>query len=264
MHFFLSDGLKIAYCVDGPEDAPPLVLINSLGTNLHMWDAQADLLGHTLRVIRFDKRGHGASDASAGPCTIEQYGGDLLALLDTLGIERAHICGLSLGGMIAQWCAIHHPERVISATFANTAARIGNEQSWDARVEAVQIGGIAGVRAAVMGRFLSEGYRHSHPENTRKISAMLMAVKPTGYIAACLSLRTEDLRPLVSGIRVPTLILAGELDESTPPSQARELHAAIPGSKLIVFPATAHLSNVERPEEFSACVLEFVIRNTAD
>jgi 3-oxoadipate enol-lactonase len=258
MSVFLSEGLNIAYRVDGAEDAPPLVFINSLGTNLHMWDAQAAALSRTLRVIRFDNRGHGDSEAPAGACTIEQYGGDLLTLLDTLDIERAHICGLSLGGVIAQWCAIHHPERVLSATFANTAARIGNEQIWDARVEAVQAGGIEAVREAVLTRFLSEGYRLSHPADTQKIGAMLMATSQAGYIAACLSLRSEDLRSLIASIHVPTLILTGELDESTPPTQARELHAAIAGSQFFIFPATAHLSNVEHPEEFSARLLEFI------
>jgi 3-oxoadipate enol-lactonase len=258
MTVFLSDGLEIAYRVDGPENAPPLVLLNSLGTNLHMWDAQVDLLNRTLRVIRFDNRGHGASEAPTGAGTIEQYGGDLLALLDTLGLERAHICGLSLGGVIAQWCAIHHPERVMSATFANTAARVGSEQIWDARVEAVQTGGIASVREAVLVRFLSENYRQDHPEETQRIGEMLMCTSPAGYIAACLALRSEDLRDQIPGIHVPTLIIAGELDESTPPAQAQELHAAIPGSKLIILPAVAHLSNVERPEEFSTYVLEHV------
>lgn len=258
MDIFLSDGLQIAYRVDGPEDAPALVLINSLGTNLHMWDAQAELLSHSLRVIRFDNRGHGASAVPAEPYTLEQLGGDVLTLLDTLGITRAHICGLSLGGMVAQWCAVHHPERVLSATFANTAARIGSAESWDTRIAAVQAGGMTAIRAAVLTRFLSAGYRSSHPANVQQISDMLMAIEPAGYSAACAALRTADLRAQVPGIHVPTLILAGELDESTPPVQAQELHAAIAGSKLIIFPATAHLSNVERPDEFSACLLEFV------
>ena len=258
MNNILSDGLKIAYRVDEPDEAPAVVLINSLGTDLHMWDAQAEQLSRILRVIRFDIRGHGASDVPVGPCTIEQYGGDLLALLDTLGIARAHLCGLSLGGVIAQWCAIHHPKRVISATFANTAARIGNAEIWDARIAAVQSSGMAAIREAVLARFLSEEYRRGHPEGVRQISEMLMNTSQDGYIAACMALRAEDLRPLVSSIHVPTLILSGELDESTPPAQARELHAAIAGSKLIIFPATAHLSNIEHPAEFSHHLLNFI------
>lgn len=255
---FLSDGLHIAYRVDGAENAQPLVFISSLGTSLQMWDAQTETLGQSLRVIRFDTRGHGASEAPTGPCTIEQYAADLLTLLDTLGIVRAHICGLSLGGMIAQWCAIYHPERVMSATFANTAARIGSEQSWDARIAAIQSGGLESIRSAVLARFLSEEYRRNQPESTQRISDMLMATSPTGYIAACMSLRSADLRPHIPAVRVPTLILAGELDESTPPDQARELHAAIARSKLVIFPATAHLSNIERPTEFSTLLREFI------
>lgn len=258
MHTFLSDGLQIAYRVDGPEDAPPLVLINSLGTNLHMWDAQIERLSHDLRVIRFDNRGHGLSAVPTEPYTLEQLGGDVCTLLDTLGITRAHLCGISLGGMVAQSCAIHHPERVLSVTCANTAARIGSSESWNARIEAIHNGGMAAIRETVLARFFSADYRSSHPEQIQRFSEMFMAIEPSGYIAACTALRNADLRAQVSNIRVPALILAGELDESTPPAQAQELHAAIVGSKLVIFPATAHLSNVERPDEFSACVQDFV------
>jgi 3-oxoadipate enol-lactonase len=258
MDRFLSDGLRIASRVDGPEDAPPLVLLNSLGTNLHMWDAQVEQLRNTLRVIRLDTRGHGASDTPTEPGTIEHYGRDVLALLDTLDIGRAHICGLSLGGVIAQWLTIYYPERVLSATFANTAARIGDEATWDARIAAVQGGGLAAIREAVLARFLSAAYRQNHPWETQRIGEMLLNTSQFGYIAACTALRTADLRALVSGIQTPTLILAGELDESTPPSQARELHAAIANSQLFIFPATAHLSNIEHPIEFSKLVLAFI------
>jgi 3-oxoadipate enol-lactonase len=222
-----------------------------------MWDSQAALLSRTMRVLRFDNRGHGGSEVPTEPYTIDNLGNDLLTLLDTQGIERAHLCGLSLGGVIAQWCAIHHPERIISVVLANTAARIGSDQMWDARIEAVRTGGIAAIHDAILARFLSEAYRSSHPESTQQISEMLMAIEPAGYIAACVALRAADLRPLISGIRLPTLILGGELDESTPPAQARELHAAIAGSQLVIFPATAHLSNVERSTEFNTCLLEF-------
>lgn len=258
MSFFLSEGLKLAYRVDGPQGAPALVLINSLGTDLHMWNAQVELLKQDLRIIRFDNRGHGASEAPAEACSVAQYSGDLLALLDTLAIERAHLCGLSLGGVIAQWCAIHHPERVISATFANTAARIGDEPIWDARVEAVRSGGLPSILDMVISRFLSAGYRQAHPAETQHISEMILNTSPAGYIAACLSLRSEDLRPLVPGLRLPSLVIGGELDESTTPAMVSALHAAIPGSKLVIFPAVAHLSNIERPEAFSEHVLEHI------
>src|SRR6185312_4294914 len=193
MHTFLSDGLQIAYRVDGPEDAPPLVLINSLGTNLHMWDAQIERLSHSLRVIRFDNRGHGLSAVPTKPYTLEQLGGDVCALLDTLGITRAHLCGISLGGMVAQACALHQPERVISITCANTAARIGSLASWDARIEAIHNGGMAAIREAVLARFFSAAYRGSHPEQVQRFSEAFMAIEPSGYIAACAALRVADL-----------------------------------------------------------------------
>ncbi len=260
MSIFHSDGLALAYHIDGAQDAPPLVFLNSLGTNLHMWDAQAAALKSDWRVIRYDNRGHGESQAPAGVCTIEHYGRDLLALLDTLQIARAHLCGLSLGGVIVQWVAIHHPERVRSITLANTAARIGSEATWDARVAAVQSGGLAAIREAVLSRFLSEGYRQSHPAVTRQIGEMLLKCDQQGYIAACLALRSADLRSQLPRIQAPALILGCELDQSTPPAQAQELHAALAGSQLHIFPATAHLSNIEHPQEFSERLRAFLQR----
>jgi len=138
MNVFVSDGARLAYRIDGLDDAPTLVLINSLGTNLRMWNPQVALLSHALRIVRYDCRGHGASDVPSGNYTIEQLGRDLLALLDTLQIEQAHICGLSLGGLVALWFAVTYPNRVARAVFANTASRIGTTESWNTRIEAVR------------------------------------------------------------------------------------------------------------------------------
>lgn len=262
MNFFTSNGARLAYRVDGPVDAPPLVMVNSLGTDLRMWDPQIALLSDTLRIIRYDCRGHGASDVPAGDYTIEQLGLDLLALLDTLHIEQAHLCGLSLGGIVALWVAITYPNRVARAVFANTAARIGTIDSWHTRIDAVRTGGMAAIRDTILTRFLSTQFRQHHPETVRQISAMLEATHPIGYIGACAALRDADLQAMVSTIRIPSLILAGALDESTPPSQSQELHAAIAGSQLMKFSEVAHLSNVERPEEFSEYVLNFLTHSS--
>ena len=258
MNVVVSGGVRLAYRVDGPDDAPTIVLVNSLGTDLRMWDPQIGLLSRSLRVVRYDCRGHGASDVPPGPYTIEQLGLDLLTLLDTLQIDRAHICGLSLGGVIALWFSAKYPNRVASALFANTAARIGTEESWNTRIEAVRTGGMGAILDMVLARFLSEGFRQRHLEVTRLIGEMIKATNPKGYIGACAALRDADLRDILATIHVPSLILAGELDEATPPSQARELHAAITGSELVVLPEAAHLSNVEQPEEFSKHVLTFL------
>lgn len=258
MNFFSSDGVRLAYRVDGPDHAPPLIMINSLGTDLRMWDPQMLLLGHAWQIIRYDCRGHGASDVPTGDYTLEQLGHDLLALLDTLHIEQAHLCGLSLGGIVALWCAIMHPQRVTRLVLANTAARIGTNESWYTRIDAVRSGGMASIRDAILARFLSQPFRQQHPETVQQLGEMVVATDPVGYIGACAALRDADLRELASTVRTPSLILAGALDESTPPSQAQELHAAIADSQLIVFSETAHLSNVERPQEFSEAVLSFL------
>ncbi len=255
---FVVDGVRLAYRIDGPDSAPTMVMANSLGTNLHMWDPQVALLSHQLRIVRYDSRGHGSSEVSPGPYTIERLSLDLLALLDELKIEQAYICGLSLGGIVALWIAIHHPERLMRAVFANTAARIGSLEIWDARIDAVRTGGMGAIRDATLARFLSQDFRRMHPDVVQQFSAMLEATDPDGYIGACAALREADLREMLTSIHVPSLIIAGELDESTPPSQARELHAAITGSKLIEFGRSAHLSNTEQPEAFSNAVLDFL------
>ncbi len=258
MNYFTSFGVRLAYQLDGPENAPTLVFINSLGTNFHMWDEQVEKLSRTLRIVRYDFRGHGASDVPAGPYTLEGLGLDLLALLDTLHLGQVSICGLSLGGITALWFALNYPQRVNRAIFANTAARIGTFDSWDTRIASVKEGGMSAIRDTVLTRFLSAQFRQQHPETTRKIGEIIERTNPVGYIHACLALREADLRASVNKIRVPSLIIGSSLDESTPPSQAHELHALISDSQLLVFDEVAHLSNVERPDEFSNYVLSFL------
>jgi 3-oxoadipate enol-lactonase len=251
----IVDGVRLTYRLDGSEHLSPIVLINSLGADLRMWNSQIAALSRRFQVLRYDIRGHGQSGVSDEAVTIERLGLDLLALLDELSIAPAHICGLSLGGMIALWLAVHHPERIERAVFANTAARIGTVDGWNERIDAVRVGGMAAVRSTVVARFLSDGFRARHPETAHWIGDMVEGTNPAGYIAACAAVRDADLRHLIHRIRVPSLILTGALDEATPPAQAHELHKAIHGSDLIVFPGVAHMSNVEQPEAFNACLL---------
>lgn len=251
-------GIRLHYRLDGPPDTPPIVFSNSLGTDLRMWERQISALAQRFRVICYDSRGHGRSDAPAGPYTLDLLGRDLLGLLDALGIERAHLCGLSLGGMVAQWMAIHHPERVQRLVLANTAARIGSEASWTERIQAVTAGGMSAIRDVVVARFLSPTFRGAHPDVTHWLASMVEATPLQGYIAACAALRDADLSTQVGRIRVPTLIVGGALDQSTPPDQARELHAAISDSKLLIFDEAAHLSNVEQADAFNTSLVEFL------
>lgn len=262
--FVSVDGVRLNYRMDGPHDAPPLVFSNSLGTDLRMWEPQLPAFAERFRLIRYDSRGHGRSDAPVGPYTLDMLGSDLLALLDVLKIERAHLCGLSLGGMVAQWVAIHHPERVQRLVLANTAARIGTQLSWTERIQSVQAGGMYAVRDTVVGRFLSASFRNTRPEVMHWIASMVQATPPQGYVATCEALRDADLRPLVSRIQVPTIILGGALDQSTPPDQAQELYASITRSRLLILDQAAHLSNVEQAEAFNAAVAEFLGASSSD
>ena len=255
-----DDGIRLVYQLDGPADAPVLLFVNSLGTDLRMWEPQVAALAEQFRVLRYDSRGHGRSDAPPGSYTLERLALDALALLDALDVERADICGLSLGGMVALWLAIHRPERIRRAVFANTAARIDTVEGWNARVEAVQAGGMAGIHDGVLGRFLSADFRQRNPEQTRTVGEMLLATPPHGYIASCATLRDADLGYLASTVEAPSLVIGGEFDEATPPAQAEDLHAAIVPSELMVIPGVAHLSNVEWPDLFNRRVLDHLTR----
>jgi 3-oxoadipate enol-lactonase len=225
-----------------------------------MWELQVAALANAWRLVRYDCRGHGNSDVPKGPISIADLGRDLLGLLDHLHIDRAHVCGLSMGGLIAQWFAKHHPERVASTVFANTAARLGTAASWDSRIASVRDGGMAGIRDMVLGRFFHQAFRANNLATMREYSDLLQATPPQGYIAACAALRDTDLRAEVGLIGLPVLVIAGRLDEATPPAQSAELAAAIKGSQFVILEDAAHLSNVEQPEAFNRCLLEFFAR----
>lgn len=224
-----------------------------------MWEAQIAALSSRFRLLRYDTRGHGQSGVPTESATIERLGRDLLALLDYLGIEQAHVCGLSLGGVTAQWLAAHHPGRVARLILADTAARIGSTESWEARIAAVQTGGMGAIREMLLARFFSPAFHRERPEIVQHYGAMLDSIDPAGYIAACAALRDADLRPVLNSIIAPTLIIAGELDEATAPAQAAELHATLGNSQMVVLERAAHLSNVEQPEAFTALVAQFLI-----
>jgi len=248
----------IAYRVDGPGDHPVMVFSNSLGTDHRLWDRQMPAVQDRFRVVRYEACGHGVSDLPRGRVTIERLAQDLLALLDHVGVDRAVVCGCSLGGVLALWLAVNRPERLTGAVLANTGAKVGTDESWNARIAAVRAGGTAGVRDQVVGRFLTPEFRARDPETTSLISGMLEATNPDGYIAACEALRESDLRADAARVRVPVLIIGSERDQSTPPALSRELHASIEGSELVMIADAAHLSNVEQPELFNGALTRFV------
>lgn len=248
----------IAYRVDGAGDGPAVVFSNSLGTDHRLWDSQVPAVADRFHVVRYDACGHGASDPPRARVTIERLGEDLIALLDHLEIDRAVVCGCSLGGVIALWLSANHPERVAGAVLANTGAKLGTDESWNTRIAAVRAGGTAAVRDQVIGRFLTPEFRDRDPATTALIAGMIEATNPEGYIAACEALREADLRADARSVRVPVMIVGSERDQSTPPALAHELHALIDGSELVMIPNAAHLSNVEQPSLFNAALVRFL------
>jgi len=242
---------------DGAENAPVLLISNSLGTNLSMWDAQIAALSAHFRVVRYDSRGHGHSIASQGPYSIAQLGQDALSILDALGIERAHFLGLSLGGMVGQWLLSHAPHRLERVVLANTAARMGPPQGWNARIKTVREKGMSAITSAVIERWFTPHFQTKKPDDVAKITNMLLTTPADGYIACCGAIRDMDQRESVRAASRPTLIITGNQDPATPPQLGHELASFIAGAKVKSLNA-AHLSNVEAAQAFTKAVLDFL------
>ena len=256
MPFLNIDGSRLYYRLDGDDSRPALVLSHSLGVDHGQWDLQMpDLVPH-FRILRYDIRGHGASDTWPGDYSIEKLGHDVLALADALDIRRFAICGVSLGGMIGQWLAARAPDRVSHAVLANTSARIADPAAMETRRQSVLADGMSSVVDAVMGRFFSPANHSPQTSSTRRT---FLATNPAGYAGCCAAIRDMDNTTLLGGIRIPTLIISGTRDVSTPWSGNGEVLAeSIPGATVLHLPS-AHLSNIERPRSFSTALLEFLL-----
>jgi 3-oxoadipate enol-lactonase len=246
--------------LSGVADAKVLMLSNSLGTDLRMWDPQIDLFEKSYRVLRYDMRGHGSSSVPAGPYTMKDLGNDVLDLLDALHIERVHFCGLSVGGMIGQWLGINADERLDRLILANTAAKIGTADSWNTRIVDVTKGGMKTIADAVMQRWFTPKLLSSNDPRVLQLKKTFLAVDPKGYIASCAAIRDMDFRDLMGAIKVPVCIIAGELDPVTTVVDALLLQEHIRGAELKVLPV-AHISNVEVPEAFNTTCLDFLSKD---
>jgi 3-oxoadipate enol-lactonase len=258
----LAEG-ELHYQLDGPANAPVLVLSNSLGTDLQMWDAQIAAFSKHFRVLRFDTRGHGKSLVTPGPYSIEQLGHDVLALLDALHIDKAHFCGLSMGGLIGQWLGIHAGERLNKLVVCNTAAKIGDPSIWNPRIETVLRDGAAAMvalRDASIARWFTADFAEANPAAAKQITDMLAATSPEGYAANCAAVRDADFRQQLASIKVPLLVIAGSEDAVTPPSGGQFIQAHVRGAEYAEFYA-AHLSNVQAGADFSDRVLTFLRAN---
>jgi 3-oxoadipate enol-lactonase len=255
----LADG-ELNYRIDGRDDAPVLVLSNSLGTDLHMWDAQIPGFAEHFRVLRYDTRGHGASLVTPGPYSIEQLGRDVLALLDALNIDKAHFCGLSMGGLTGQWLGINAAERIGRLVLCNTAAKIGSPEVWNPRIDSVLAGGaqaMRDLRDASISRWFTAEFAAAQPEKVEPIVEMLAQTSPQGYAANCAAVRDADFREQLGAIRAPTLIVCGSADPVTTTEHGRFMQERISGAELVEFHA-AHLSNVEAGDAFTLRVLDFL------
>ena len=251
------DRVKIHYDLHGRADAPVLVFSNSLGTTLEMWDPQIVPFSSYFRLLRYDTRGHGRSDVTPGDYTIGQLAQDLLQLLDFLKIERVLFCGLSMGGAIGIYLGAHAAQRLHKLVLCNTAAKFGTPETWNARIQAVQSGGMKAVAGNVLERWLTREFRESHPDKAKATLTMLETANPHGYLSCCAAVRDVDARPYLAKVSVPSLILTGTHDPVTPPSDAQHLVNSIPGSRYAEVSA-AHLSNIEARDDFNQQILTFL------
>ncbi|SDY53256.1 3-oxoadipate enol-lactonase [Micromonospora pattaloongensis] len=247
--------VSLHHVVEGPADAPVLLLGNSLGSTLAMWEPQLPRLAEQFRVVRFDTRGHGRSPVPTGPYALADLGGDVLALLDRLGVARAHFCGLSLGGMVGMWLAAHAPERVDRLVLCCTSARLGPPEGWAERARAVRAQGTVAVADAVLQRWFTPGFTSRKPDRVAALRAMVAQTPAEGYAGCCEAIADMDLEPVLPRIAAPTLVIAGADDPATPPAHAETIAAGIPDARVTVLTDAAHLANVEQSDRVTDLII---------
>lgn len=255
----LANGHRVHYELQGSAGAPVLVLSNSLGTTLGMWEEQIPVLTREFRLLRYDTRGHGESEVTPGDYQVEQLGSDVLALTERLGIQEFSFCGLSMGGLIGQWLALNAGNRLRQVVLCNTALRIGTPESWNARISTVRRHGLTEVTEGAVARWFTPSFAAAEPARVEAIRGQLAACDPVGYTANCAAVRDADFRGRVAGIRTPAMVVVGTGDPVTTPAEGQALAAAVRGAKLAVMNA-AHLSNIGDSESFNAALLSFLAR----
>jgi len=247
----------ISYDLYGPEGAPALLFINSIGVTRELWDRQRPAFEPSYRVIQYDARGHGRSSVPPGPYTIALLAQDALAILDAEKITSAHVCAISLGGLTGLWLSIHAPERVSSLVLANTGARIGSIDSWTARIALVRQSGMTAVADLAIPLWFTDAFRAREPETVQQFRAMIESCPVEGYLGCCAALRDEDLRESVASIGCPLMAVAGRHDRATAPELLDFVHERLPRSRLVTLDA-AHISNVEQDAAFTAALSTFL------
>jgi 3-oxoadipate enol-lactonase len=254
MAFVRVNGIVLHYQVLGQSDAPALVFINSLGSDLRIWQEVVPAFTDRYRVVLYDERGHGLSDAPPAPYTMDEHTDDLLALLDHLKIESAALVGLSVGGMIAQRAAIRASHRVQALTLCCTAAKIGTPQTWAERIGAVEQGGVESIVEAVLQRWFTPAFREGRADECAGWRNMLVRTPAHGYAGTCAAIRDADLTADVGRIAVPTLCVAGDQDGSTPADVVRGTADLIPNARFALIEGAGHIPCVEKPTVLSALI----------
>ncbi|MGU9980516.1 3-oxoadipate enol-lactonase [Phreatobacter sp. HK31-P] len=254
--FTTSDGLSLRYA-DSGGDKPALLLSNSLGTRLEMWDPQMPAFSGDFRVVRYDKRGHGESEVKVGPTSFARLTLDAVELLDHLGIATARWCGLSMGGMSGMWAGTHHAARFTSLVLCNTSASMPAVDMWNQRIAAVKREGMTPLIPNIVDRWFTKRFQEADPAAVARVVAMLETTPPEGYAACSAAIRDMDQREAIRSIRLPTLVISGTHDGSTPPEKGRDIAAAIPGARYVELDA-AHLSNIEQEKAFTDAVMGFL------
>lgn len=253
-----GDGVRIAYRFDGDENNPVLLLSNSIGTDLRMWDGQVPALTEHFRLLRYDARGHGASDAPSGPYSMDRLGRDVVELLDALGLQRVHVLGLSLGGMVAQWLGIHVPERVDRLVLSNTAAYLGPANQWDRPIaELLEAPDMQVIAERFLNNWFPARMLRGDNEVVEGFRRTLLATPREGVAGSWAAVRDYDLRRTATLIQNPTLVIAGEHDTVTSADHGKELAATVPGARFTVLP-TVHMANVEGQTKFLEAVVAFL------
>lgn len=255
--------VDVHFVSDGPPGAPVLVLSPSLGSTLGMWDPQVADLAAQFRVVRYDPRAHGHSPVPPGPYEIADLADDVVRLMDRLGVERAHYCGLSLGGMIGIALGADHPDRVDRLVLCCTTAHFPSPAPWVERAAVVRAKGTAAVADSVVERWLTPAFAADHPDIVARLRSMIEQTPDEGYAACCGAIERMDLRSALPRICAPTLVVAGEQDPSTPPEFLRRIAEAIPGARLAVLSPAAHLANIEQADAMTRLVLDHLTADAA-
>ncbi|NLS70905.1 alpha/beta fold hydrolase [Bradyrhizobium brasilense] len=261
-HFTTADGCRIAYRIDGPDDRPALALSNSIATNLHMWDRSMPALSRSFRVLRYDTRGHGGSDAPTGAYSIDRLGRDVVELLDALRIDRAHFLGLSLGGFVGQWLGIFAPDRIDRLILSNTSSYLASELPFDEQIRAVLAAkDMNGIADGFMRNWFPATMLAAPNEVVDEFRNMVLTTPPRGLAGCYAALRDVDLRRAISLIAAPTLVIGGESDTVTRASHSADIAATITDAKLVLLPGV-HILNIEQPDRFNSEVVSFLALST--